>query len=291
MEQSKKQYDLALIGGDDRIAYMAPFFIEKGYRVICYGTKQLEEHTINPAKFAKTFSEAVEESKYIVGGVPLFKKGKLFGGDTIQEISEENFYHCLESNQVVFGGVIPRQFEMICREKNVTCYDFLKDEALAIFNAIATAEGTILETIKNSKTNLHGSKTLVLGFGRCAKILCDKLKGMGAKVTVCVRNKEQLAYAKAYGYAGMNLVNLSEQIGDYEYIFNTIPAKVLGQNQLGNMRRDVIVIDIASGEGGTDFLCAKRMGIRAMQCLGLPGKYAPKGSAEGLVQYVISKME
>ena len=30
------EYDIAVIGGDKRIAYMIPFFMEKGYRVIGY---------------------------------------------------------------------------------------------------------------------------------------------------------------------------------------------------------------------------------------------------------------
>ena len=43
--------------------------------------------------------------------------------------------------------------------------------------------------------------------------------------------------------------------------------------------RDAYIVDIASGEGGTDFACAREYGIHADHVLGIPGKYAPKESA------------
>ncbi|MDO5155308.1 MAG: dipicolinate synthase subunit DpsA [Eubacteriales bacterium] len=291
MEQRRKQYDIALIGGDARIAYMATILAEKGYRVITYGMKKLEENIGNPATCADSVEEAIEEAMYIIGGIPLFKNGKVAGGSELHGMSQEAFYRCLEMHQVVFGGVIPTQFESLCKERSIVCYDFMRDESLAIFNAIATAEGTILEALKNKETNIHGSKSLVLGYGRCAKILCEKLRGMGANVTVCARNEIQLAYASAYGDQVISISQLEREISQFEYIYNTIPAKVFCQSALSHVRRDALIIDIASGDGGIDYACANRLGIRAIQCLGLPGKYAPKISASGLVDFVVRKIE
>ena len=60
----------------------------------------------------------------------------------------------------------------------------MKMDDVAIYNAIATAEGAIMEAIKMQPINLHKSRCLVLGYGRCAKVLAAKLKGMDAQVTV-----------------------------------------------------------------------------------------------------------
>ena len=61
----------------------------------------------------------------------------------------------------------------------------MKDESIAVFNAVATAEGAILEAMLHKQTNIHHSRTLVLGYGRCGKVLSEKLKGLSAHVTVC----------------------------------------------------------------------------------------------------------
>lgn len=51
-----------------------------------------------------------------------------------------------------------------------------------------TAEGAVAEAISLSPVNLYRSRCLVTGYGRCAAILADRLKGMGARVTVAGRN-------------------------------------------------------------------------------------------------------
>ncbi len=298
-----QQYDIALIGGDARIAYMAPCFLEKGYRVICYGTMEIEridqkdvqevdsDSFEAPIAYAASLREAIEPSACVVGGISLFKDGKVFAKKEMPDLSEKEFFRCLRPDQMVFGGVIPVRFEELCREKNVLCYDFLRDEPLAVFNAVATAEGAILEALRNKETNIHGSKTLVLGYGRCGKVLAEKLKGLGAKVTVCSRCQVELASAEAFGLLTLPIGELEEKIHHFEYIYNTIPAMLLRKNLLTRMRRDVLVIDIASGDGGVDYGWAEKLGLQAMHCLGLPGKYAPKISAKGLVDFVIRKME
>lgn len=298
-----QQYDIALIGGDARIAYMAPCFLEKGYRVICYGTldvekmrkKDIKENSSgsfeNPITCAASLKEALEQSACVVGGISLFKDGRVFAQKEMPDLSEEEFFRCLKPDQMVFGGVIPVRFKELCRERNILCYDFMKDEPLAVFNAVATAEGAVLEALQNKETNIHGSRTLVLGYGRCGKVLAEKLKGLGAKVTVCSRCQVELACAEAFGFSVLPIGELEDEIHRFEYIYNTIPAVLLRKNLLTRMRRDVLIIDIASGEGGVDYVWAKRLGLQALHCLGLPGKYAPKISAKGLVDFVIRKME
>lgn len=285
-----EDFHIALLGGDARTAYMLPYFLEKGYRVICYGTKTLSEENENVIVYAKTLSEAVGRSKVLVGGIPFIKSDKLFFEQEKQDIDLEELYKCMRKGQKIFGGVIPKNFMEVCREREIDCYDFMKDEPLAVFNAVATAEGAILEALKNKNTNIHGSKTLVLGYGRCGRVLAEKLKGLGAKVTVCSRCEVELAAAETFGFQTLPLNDSKENVQRYEYIFNTIPTVLLHRDMLRRMRRDVLLIDIASGEGGVDYKSAEQLGICSLHCLGLPGKYAPKISAKGLVDFVIRKI-
>lgn len=283
-----EQYDIALIGGDARIAYMGPYLLEKGYRVIGYGISPVED-TYDLIPHAKSMEEAVEGVPIVIGGIPFLKEGKINATQSLPDLDAERLYRNKKS-QILFGGMLPKAFVERCEEKDIQCMDFMEDEALTVFNAIATAEGAILEALTHQKTNIHGSDSLVLGYGRCGKVLADKLRGMGAKVTVCCRSEIQLANADASGMETLFIHDLEEKIHKFEYIYNTIPAVVLGKNLLKQMRSDVLVIDLASKPGGVDYAFAEELGIRAMLCPGLPGKYAPKISGKRLADFVIRNM-
>lgn len=283
--------DIAVIGGDRRIACMVPIFQEKGYQVISYGTWDWEENKEQEKGllYARSLKEAVASAEVIVGGIPFEADGRIASGKELPDMRLTELERCLRKKQKVFGGVLPESLISRCEKREIGCYDFMKEESLSIFNAIATAEGTILEAMKNKGTNIHKSKSLVLGYGRCGKVLADKLKGLSASVTVLSRNPKERAYAGALGLDAIGPGELKQEIHAFEYIYNTIPAMVVTKELLAHTRKDVLIIDIASKRGGTDFTAADLMGRRALHCLGLPGKYAGISSAGSMVEYVIQK--
>jgi len=78
---------------------------------------------------------------------------------------------------------------------------------------------------------------------------------------------------------GMNSINLKEleySISTAQICINTIPYPTIDNKVLSAMNQSCLVIDLASGEGGTDFQAAELLGIKALHSLGLPGKTAPK---------------
>lgn len=196
----------------------------------------------------------------------------------------------LHAGQTIYGGVLNEEFCKSCKEKEVTTYDYMKNESVAIRNAVATAEGAIAEAIILGNTNLQGSKCLVIGMGKCGEILADKLKGLKCDVSVMVRSEEKQAKAEAYGYKTI-WVNEGKELGGVgkkiDYIFNTAPALVIDKAFLTELRQDVIIIDLASKPGGVDFDACMELGMIAKSCLGLPGKYAPKTSGEILAKAII----
>ena len=283
-----KKYDIAIIGGDKRTACMAAVFLKKGYRVITYGTMKIP---INSTIYqSDTFREAVENSRILVCGIPFQKNNCLFFQENVPTVTLTELQRCLRKHQEVFGGVIPENFRRHCEEREIGCYDFMRDESLTIFNAIATAEGAILEALLHKDTNLHHSKSLVLGYGRCGRVLADKLRGLSARVTVCCADLQELALADSLGMDTLLLPRLKQEISSFEYIFNTIPAVILAKDCLYCLNSNSLIIDIASNQGGVDYETAKQNNISACHCLGLPGKYAGYSSAERLVEYVIAKI-
>lgn len=285
------EYDIAVIGGDRRTAFMIPFFQENGYRVISFGIQETENEKteaaalrkmascqVKPDGRANSLKEALDSADVIVGGIPLEKEGVL----EIRELSR-----LIRKRHTIFGGVIPESFRQECSERDILCCDFMLVEGIAVFNAVATAEGAILEALRHKDTNIHKSESLVIGYGRCGKILSDKLKGLSACVTVCSSSRIELAVADAYGFRTLPLEQLESKAGEFEYIYNTAPALLLTEELLEEIREDALIIDIASGSGGVDYKAAERLSKAALRCPGLPGKYAGRTSAKCLTDYVL----
>lgn len=285
------KYDIALIGGDSRTAYMAPYLAKKGYRVICFNTVNITygEHLKAKIHHADSLRECLDCTDIIVCGIPFLKGEDIYCEENKinDEIPLTEFQRCIHKHQIIFAGVIPERFRAVCEEREIYCHDFMLDEPLSIINAVSTAEGAILEALLRKNTTLYKSYCLVLGFGRCGKIIADRLNGLHSCVTVCSENETELANAAALGFHTLRLSKLNQNIFRYEYIFNTIPACMLDHHCLERTSRDCLIIDIASNRVGADYGAAKLLGINLCFCPGLPGKYAGKSCAKQLAKYVI----
>ena len=175
----------------------------------------------------------------------------------------------------------------------VTYIEYMDSDATAYENAVATAEGTIALAITMSPVNLAGSQCLVAGYGRCGEVLCEKLKGLGGLVTVVERSANRRACARAHGIDALDFAQLDqnvERISTYSYIFNTVPAMVFPEKILCHTKDDVVILDIASGNGGVDFKFCEKNGICTKHALGIPGIYAPKTSAEILYAVLMDRL-
>ena len=135
--------------------------------------------------------------------------------------------------------------------------------------------------------NLHGSHCLVLGYGRCGRVLASKLKGLSAHVTICARGEIARSQGEADGFECMSFTELSRHILRFDYIFNTVPAIILKNDVLKRISRDACIVDIASFPGGVDKKAAKELGICSYLCPSLPGIYAPKSSGIRLAEKVL----
>ncbi len=146
---------------------------------------------------------------------------------------------------------------------------------LYIVNTLPTAEGAIEIAISETPITLHGSKTLVLGYGKIGKILAKDLCGMGACTYVEARKYADLAMIEGHGYEPLSLGELKDNIHKFDIIFNTVPSLILDSEALERVKKDAIIIDLASKPGGVDFEAAKAFGVKVIWALSLPGKIAP----------------
>jgi len=275
-------FDIGIFGGDLRQVYMASSFLAKGYHVATYSIAAAVLH--DNCSPQTTLSELFDKCKILIGPIPMSRDSiSITSNNTPSDLTIAHVAYLLTKDHILFGGAIPIPITELCTSRNIPCYDLMTDEKITVLNAIATAEGTIMEAIAGSDRNLHGSNCLVLGYGRCAKVLARKLKAMDAIVTVAARSMEALAQAEAAGLQTVHLPNIKCILPSYQFIFNTIPSLVLDQDCLELVDTNVTIIDISSAPGGVDFAYAKKQKLNAKLCLGLPGKVAPRTSADILV--------
>lgn len=275
--------DFAVIGGDMRQVYIARELREKGYRVCGYALCAEED-----AVLSGTWKEAIGGARTVIAPIPL-SADRIYlnqkGGN--RPLSLDELLGCLGKGQVLFAGCVSGKFAVAAAEKGVRVIDFMEAEEIALYNTIATAEGAVAEAIAKSPRNLHGSRCLVLGYGRCGQTLAALLKGMHSHVHVCARDSVQRAQASVFTEGSFDFSELGNVLGEFDFVFNTVPALLLNGERLSRMKPSACIFDLASAPGGTDFEAAEEMGISAWMLPGLPGRYAPVSSAEEMVRFVL----
>lgn len=272
-------YDRAVIGGDMRQVYLAEELTQLKKQVCHYALcKEPREGHRTESLF-----HACQATPVIICPIPFSKNGDdLNQSASAQALPIEQLLSHLSPGQTLFAGCIPKRFRGLAEEKGVRVHDLMENVQLALFNTLATAEGAICEAIKRSPVNLHHSACAVLGYGKCGRTLAAYLKGMFCSVHVYSDQPGECAQAALVADQTGDLEAFDVQVKAFDFVFNTIPAPVLGEETLRKMKQSVTIIDIASAPGGVDFAAAQEQGLDAVLCPGLPGKYAPFSSARAV---------
>lgn len=284
----KNLYRFAVIGGDMRQVYLAEVFAAKGYKVSGYALERKGHHS--GLKEESSLKEALKEADVIAAPFPFLKSGKIQGCGAFSDLTIENIFQQAKKGSLIFAGGIPKEFQKRAEEKGIVCVDYLKDESIAMQNTVATAEGILAEAIKRSPRNLYKSDCLVLGYGKCGSTLVSYLKKFFCNVTVYEKEPSVAACAVVAADKAADVMELPKCLMEAQYIFNTIPSLVLPKAMLEYVRKDALILDLASAPGGVDYKAAEKMGIQAVLLPGLPGRYAPLSSAEILADGILKKL-
>jgi len=278
-----KKKNIAIIGGDMRQKYLADILLNKGLSTLCYGNSPINETAI----IANNLNEIMENSTVLICPIPFSSDLELINNlERKEDLTIKNFINGLKPHHIVIGGNFPTVLEEYCCNKKITHYDLLENEVFSINNAIATAEGAIMEAIKSSPINIHNSRCLVLGYGRCGSVLANRLSNLNGNICILIRREIQAAIASSYGYSYFYEDQLDAKVQESDFIFNTIPSLILEENTLRLVKKDTTIIDIAAFPGGLDYKYVQSAGINAKLCLGIPGKIAPLSSARIIYERV-----
>lgn len=266
--------NFAVMGGDLRIVKLAKMLAEDENKIYTYGLEKAEELKNNENIFmCNKLKEALNgKVEVVISSIPFSKNGININTPFSKEkILIKDLIDNLNGKILIAGSISQDTIEMAV-DKNIEIIDIMKIEEVAILNTIATAEGTIEVIISNTDKILHKSNVLILGFGRVGKILARKLDGLSANVTCAVRNPEDLAWIKSYGYKAININYISENLLKYDIIINTVPHMILSKEKLEYVKKDCLLIDLASKPGGIDMEEASKRNLKAIWALALPRK-------------------
>ena len=272
----------SIIGGDLRTIKLAKMLANEGNKIYTYGLEKAEELKENSnIIFTEKISKAIpKDVEVVIGPIPFTSNGininAPFGE---KEISIREMIHYLEGKILIAGSISPEIYD-IANDDYIEIIDIMKREELAVLNTISTAEGAIEIAISNTNKIIHGSEVLILGFGRIGKVLARKMAGLSAKVTCAARKDEDLAWIRAYGHNATNINTLGENLSQYDIILNTVPHLILNKERLQYVKKDALLIDLASNPGGIDKKEAKELNLKLVWALALPGKVAPVTTAE-----------
>ena len=275
---------IGVVGGDLRLVYLSEMFAQEEKIVYTY---LLDKYEFNSNKIIKCNSlTEFKNIDNVITSIPISKdKTNINAPFSNSSLTIENLFVNIKGK--IYTGALPKELKEQAETKySLEIIDILENEKLSILNSIPTAEGAIQIAMEKSNKTLHDSNVLILGFGRIGKILSKMLNGIGANVYCEARKEKDLAMIKSYGYNEINLINLRKNINKFDFIFNTIPHIILDKEELEQIKKDCIIIDLASKPGGVNFEYANKIGLKASLELGLPGRVAPRTSAKYIKEII-----
>lgn len=275
-----KDWEIVIAGGDAREIVLALELEKKGAKIYLAG---FEKYVI-PSRPNISTGLPGRADAVICPLAGINANGEIYAPFSDGKLTIESIRLPISAGTIFLCGAIPDELRNDLNGAGVSVVKTGNLDELCIYNAIPTAEGAIGIALRESPITIYGSKALVLGFGRCAAPLSRALLGLGAEVTVAARRREVLAQAYSLGFRTLELPRLAGYLSKFNFIFNTVPALVLDEELLRKVKRDVLIVDIASAPGGTDFNAADKLGIKSILAPGLPGKTAPVTSGKILAQ-------
>lgn len=245
----KHEWNIWVVGGDQRQAQLAVQLARDGHTVHTYALERAGE-----------LGEGVEPERDLRGAVradcvilplPVTGEGTLLntplseGSLPLAEVLDR-----LRPGQIVCAGLVTPPVAALADARGLTLHDYFAREELAIANAVPTAEGAIQIAMEELPITLHGARVLVVGYGRLGRALAPRLAALGARVSVAARKWSDLAWIEAEGYGVEHSGQLRGWLCGYDLILNTVPARLLEEETLRDLKPGCLVLDLASKPGG-----------------------------------------
>ncbi|MGE5581222.1 MAG: dipicolinate synthase subunit DpsA [Bacillota bacterium] len=272
-------FQATVVGGDARQIAVASALIQLFKKVKIFGHPQAM--VPNPIESCTDIVTALADVRVIVlpiGGMDDEGLVRSYQGE--HSIDFGKYLSSLPEETLIVTGSFTNRWLALAEKLKFKVLQYADDDEIAVLNSIPTAEGALQIAMEELPITIHGSKVVIIGFGRVGVTLARVFKAMGAQVIVSARRKSALARALEMGCQAILIDSLSEAAGNVDLIINTVPALIIDSGLIAEIQPETLIIDLASAPGGTDFEAAKKRNIKAILTPGLPGLVAPKSAGE-----------
>ena len=264
---------VCVVGGDTRQIYTAKRLAELGLKVSLYGFAHFGGALPAPSVASPEEGMACDA---VLLPLPCTKNGRTLNAPFAQkELPLRELEAMTRPGAVIFAGMAPEAFAKTLFAKGAAVFDYYKNEALTVKNALLTAEGVLGILIEKTPVTIWRMKAAVTGYGRVSRFLCRAMKALGAEVTVYARDPAQLAAAETAGMRTERIAGLPRQADRYDAIVNTVPAPVVTEEAVRKARPDCLIVEVAGAPYGVDADACKQHGRELVRAFSLPGKTAP----------------
>ncbi|QGG48234.1 dipicolinate synthase subunit DpsA [Heliorestis convoluta] len=266
---------LAVVGGDKRDQILIQRLIELGAKINVIG---LPVDDCEQISIKNHLSHALTNAAALLLPMPgIDPQGKVYAPlyDKKLYLNDEEL-QTLPTGAPIFVGVARPKLRQMAEKRGAPIIEVAEMDEFAILNSVPSAEGAIQMAMEGLPITIHGSHSVIIGFGRLAVTLTRMLMGLGSKVTVVARDPVARARVWEMGAQPLPLERLTEALAQGDFIYNTVPFMVLDQEKIEAMNPEGMIIDLATAPGGTDFEAARQKGVKAELAPGLPGKVAAK---------------
>lgn len=280
----------AVIGGDMRNVRLAAQLVADGHEISCFALDEAGAEEIRCC--ALSASAAAQDADCVILPLPVLNmRGGLNAPLSAFSYDAGEILRQLPKSSVICGGRPGEKVLIAVEELGLDFVDYFEREELVVLNALATAEGAISILLRNSPITIWDSRILIVGFGRIGKMLALRLRALGAHVSVSARKAGDMAYIRSMDCEPLDTRTLGEELGRFNTIINTVPARVLGKERLELTSKGVLLIDLASRPGGVDFEAARELDINTIWALGLPAETAPVTAGKIIEETVLNIMK
>ncbi len=294
----KEKIKLAVLGGDQRQIVMASSLAAYGYPTRVWGLGKCRNE-IGDAKYCESWENAILDADAVILPLPASADGvrihcPLHDHDVFLRVT--TLLDAIGGKKLL-GGRIVESIRSIAEQKGVEWIDYYESEILQLKNALPTAEGAIAIAMQELPVTLDGVSAAVIGYGRIGSLLAEKLRALGAEVTVYARRTEQLTLASLHHHKVSKLTLPSGESAltalspDCRVVFNTVPHRLITREVLKRIPSKCVLIDLASAPGGIDHAAAAEMEIRSVWGTALPGKCTPESAGRFIAETVAELLE
>lgn len=294
---------ISIAGGDFRQYYMLTRILknlEKNsipYKIKCFRVDFPTEDfqnliNIHPGKIliCSTLSELFADCNILICPTPFSKDGiHLFVSGKQERIPLKELSEQPSMPEFIAGGNIPKHF-LNGQNSSVTVRDIMKDKKFLEINSSLTAEGLLKYIIENTVCSIQNSNIFIAGYGRCGKLIAEKLHLLGGNIFFYDNDLLQTARGREQGFLFYDITAYPLAQEDFDIVINTIPSPVLKAPFLRKLKKSCVLFETASAPGGFDGDICQGLALNLIKCPGIPGKTAPKTAGEAMADSILAML-